>query len=76
MRIMASSCRTVMGMLERVWEESSEAWIWRRMDTKWEESFSAAEGERCGAQRLDGGRGVSTALGGGGGEEGHTIYNN
>jgi len=52
MRMMASSWRTVMGMEERALAESSALWTWRRMETKWEESFSAAEGERRGAQRL------------------------
>ena len=45
-RIMASSWRTVMGMEERAWADSSAEWTWRRMETKWEESFSAAAGER------------------------------
>ena len=53
MRIMASSWRTVMGMEERVEVESSWVWSWRRMETKWEDSFSAAGGEREGAQRLE-----------------------
>lgn len=52
MRIIASSWRTVMGIEERALALSSAAWTWRRMETKWEESFSAAEGERRGAQRL------------------------
>lgn len=52
MRIMASSWRTVMGMEERVFVLSSAARTWRRMETKWDESFSAAAGERRGAQRL------------------------
>jgi len=52
MRMMASSCRTVMGIEERALALSSALWTWRRMETKWEESFSAAEGERRGAQRL------------------------
>ena len=52
MRIMASSWRTVMGIEERAFALSSEACTWRRMETKWEESFSAAVGERRGAQRL------------------------
>lgn len=51
---MASSWRTVMGIEERALAVTSEAWICRRMDTKWEESFSAAVGERRGAQRLGG----------------------
>ena len=52
MRIMASSWRIVMGIEERVEEASSEEWICRRMETKCEESFSPASGERRGAQRL------------------------
>ena len=52
MRMMASSCRTVMGMLERAFAEISAEWTWRRMETKWEDSFSPASGERRGAQRL------------------------
>lgn len=67
MRMMASSWRTVMGMEERVEAAISEAWIWRRMETKWEESFSPASGERRGAQRL--GRGF-VSRGDLGGEEG------
>ena len=62
MRIMASSWRIVMGMEERVEEASSLEWIWRRMETKWEESFSPASGERRGAQRL--GKYVSVCHGG------------
>lgn len=49
---MASSWRTVMGMEERVFADISAEWIWRRMDTKWDDSFSAASTERRGAQRL------------------------
>ena len=52
MRIMASSWRTVMGMLERAFAAISDEWTCRRMETKWEESFSPASGERRGAQRL------------------------
>jgi len=52
MRVMASSCRTVMGMGERVEEEDSAREICRRMVTKCEDSFSAAWGERRGAHRL------------------------
>lgn len=52
MRMMASSWRTVMGMEERALAESSALCTCRRMETKCEESFSAAEGERRGAQRL------------------------
>ena len=51
-RIMASSWRTVMGMDERVAVESSVLCTCRRIDTKWEESFSLAAGERRGAHRL------------------------
>ncbi len=54
MRIMASSWRTVMGIEERTLAADSEAATRRRMETKWEESFSAADGERRGAQRLRG----------------------
>lgn len=54
-RTMASSCRTVMGMLERALASSSEAWTCFRIETKCEDSFSAASGERRGAQRLGGG---------------------
>lgn len=53
-RVMASSCRTVMGMEERALAEISAVWIWRRIETKWDESFSAASAERRGAQRLFG----------------------
>lgn len=59
MRIMASSWRTVMGIEERALASSSAAWTCLRMETKWEESFSAASGARRGAQRLVG---VSDAL--------------
>ena len=41
-----------MGMLERALAEISAEWTCRRMETKWEESFSPASGERRGAQRL------------------------
>ena len=41
-----------MGMEERALASSSEACTCLRMETKWEESFSAASGERRGAQRL------------------------
>lgn len=53
MRMMASSCRTVMGIDDRVFAETSTLCTCRRIETKWEESFSAASGERCGAQRLE-----------------------
>ena len=52
MRTMASSWRIVIGIELRAEAAISEAWIWRRMETKWEESFSPASGERRGAQRL------------------------
>ena len=52
MRMMASSWRTVMGILERALAEISAECTWRRMETKWEDSFSPASGERRGAQRL------------------------
>lgn len=51
-RMMASSWRTVMGIEDRALAEISAEWICRRMETKWEESFSAASAERRGAQRL------------------------
>ena len=54
MRMMASSWRTVMGIEERAEAASSALWTWRRMETKCEESFSPASGERRGAQRLIG----------------------
>ena len=50
---MASSCRTVIGMLERVFASNSEACTCLRIETKCEDSFSAASGERRGAHRLD-----------------------
>lgn len=52
MRIMASSCRTVMGIEDRALAVTSALCTCRRIETKWEESFSAASGERRGAQRL------------------------
>jgi hypothetical protein len=52
MRMMASSWRTVMGIEERTLVSSSAAWTCLRMETKWEESFSAASGERWGAHLL------------------------
>jgi hypothetical protein len=52
MRIMASNWRTVMGIEERALASSSAAWTCLRMETKWEESFSAASGARRGAHRL------------------------
>ena len=52
MRMMASNCRTVIGMEERALAESSALRTWRRMETKCEDSFSAASGARRGAQRL------------------------
>lgn len=44
-----------MGILERALAEISAEWTWRRMATKWEDSFSPASGERRGAQRLQAG---------------------
>lgn len=41
-----------MGMEERVLADISAEWIWRLMDTKWDDNFSAASMERRGAQRL------------------------
>ena len=41
-----------MGMDERSLVVISVAWTCLRMETKWEESFSEASGERRGAQRL------------------------
>lgn len=52
MRMMASSWRTVMGMEERALASSSDACTCFLMETKWEESFSAASGESRGAHRL------------------------
>lgn len=42
-----------MGIEERAEEAISAEWTWRRMETKCEESFSPASGERRGAQRLE-----------------------
>ena len=53
-RMMASSCRTVMGMEDRALADSSALWTCRRIETKWEESFSAASADRRGAHRLFG----------------------
>jgi hypothetical protein len=52
MRMMASSWRTVMGMEERTLAVFSDCATRLRIETKCEESFSAAAGERRGAQRL------------------------
>lgn len=41
-----------MGILERALAEISAEWTWRRIETKWEDNFSPASGERRGAQRL------------------------
>lgn len=41
-----------MGMLDRALALISAECTCRRMETKWEESFSPASGERRGAQRL------------------------
>jgi hypothetical protein len=54
MRIRDSSWRIVMGMELRRLAVRSAAATRERMDTKCEESFSAAAGERRGAQRLGG----------------------
>ena len=51
-RMMASSWRTVMGIEDRALAAISAEWICRRMETKCDESFSAASTERRGAQRL------------------------
>lgn len=51
-RMIASSWRTVMGMEDRAFRSISLAWTCLRIWTKCEESFSAASGERRGAQRL------------------------
>ena len=53
MRIIASSWRTVRGMVERVPAEISAVWRVRRRETKCEERASAAGGVREGAQRLN-----------------------
>lgn len=53
MRMMASSWRTVIGIEERALASSSALCTCLRMETKWDESFSAASGERRGAQRLE-----------------------
>lgn len=42
----------MIGIEERWFASSSALWTCRRMETKWEESFSAASGDRRGAQRL------------------------
>lgn len=52
MRMMASSCRTVMGIEERRLAVFSDCATRLRMLTKWDESFSAAVGLRRGAHRL------------------------
>lgn len=52
MRTMASSCRTVMGIDDRVLASSSDACTCLRICTKCDDSFSAASGLRRGAQRL------------------------
>ncbi len=51
-RMIASSWRTVIGMEDRALASSSAAWTCLRIETKWEESFSAASGDNRGAQRL------------------------
>jgi hypothetical protein len=52
MRMRDSSWRIVMGMEERRLAVRSAAATRERMETKCEESFSAAEAESFGAQRL------------------------
>jgi hypothetical protein len=52
-RIMASSWRTVIGIELRWFADTSFAWTVRRIETKCEESFSAASGDRRGAHFLD-----------------------
>lgn len=51
-RTIASSWRTVMGIDDRVLASISAAWTCRRMETKWDDSFSAAAGLKRGAHRL------------------------
>jgi hypothetical protein len=51
-RIMASSCRTVMGMEERSSLSRSTCWTSLRRETKWEESISDASADKRGAHRL------------------------
>lgn len=52
MRTMASSWRTVMGIEDRELASNSVAWTCLRIETKCEESFSAAASLRRGAHRL------------------------
>jgi hypothetical protein len=51
-RIMASSCRTVMGMEDLSSLSRSTCWTSLRRETKWEESISDASADRRGAHRL------------------------
>jgi hypothetical protein len=51
-RMMASSCRTVMGMDERSSLSRSTCWTSLRRETKWEESISDASADKRGAHRL------------------------
>jgi hypothetical protein len=51
-RMMASSCRTVMGMEERSSLSRSTCWTSFRRETKWEESISDASADKRGAHRL------------------------
>ena len=51
-RMMASSCRTVMGMEERSSLSRSTCWTSLRRETKWEESISDASADKRGAHRL------------------------
>ena len=51
-RMMASSWRTVIGMEDRALADISALCTCRRIETKCEESFSAASAERRGAHRL------------------------
>ena len=53
-RMMASSCRTVIGIDERTLAVRSLCATRLRIDTKCEESFSDASCDRRGAQRLPG----------------------
>ena len=51
-RMMASSCRTVMGMEERSSLSRSTCWTSLRRETKCEESISDASADKRGAHRL------------------------
>lgn len=52
MRMIASSCRTVMGMEDLALLLRSDCATRLRMETKWLDSFSDAATERRGAHRL------------------------